>query len=342
MGDQKIPTIEIFYNEDGSSDLVMSDESIASAIYEQAQEEEEKDTEQTPEEKTYYKEWWEVKPNEFIPTPSVLTTPFLPPGSYILKWNYQDHHPIFIKRPVKLDELLILPDPTFNSIITDIQYFWDNQKKFVEYKYAYKRGILLYGPPGSGKTSLVALIANDVIERGGIIINIRNTQDLQIYSDSVGKIFRNIQPDTPVLTIMEDLDGLARAKETETLLLNILDGVYQLVNIVYLACTNYPESLEERILNRPSRFDKRYLIDLPNNEVRKFYLERKIHSTDLSQLDLDLIVRQTEGLSIAHLGEFVKSTFIFGKTPEESIKSLKEMGTFISSTKFNGKKKAGF
>lgn len=298
--------------------------------------------EQTEEEKTYYKEWWETKPNEFIPTPAIVTKPLLPPGSYVLRWNYQENYPIFIKRPVKLDELLVLPDPTFNSIITDIKYFWDNQKKFSEYKYAYKRGILLYGPPGSGKTSLIALLSNDIIERGGIVINIKDANDLQIYSDSVGKIFRNIQPDTPILTIMEDLDGLAQVKETETLLLNILDGVYQLANIVYLACTNYPENLQDRILNRPSRFDKRYLIDLPSEEVRKFYLERKIHPDDLAALDLNDIVRQTDGLSIAHLGEFVKSTFIFGKSVEESIANLKDMGTFISSTKFKGKKKTGF
>lgn len=298
--------------------------------------------EQTPEEKTYYKEWWETRPNEFIPTPTIITKPLLPPGSYILKWNYQEHYPIFIRRPVKLDELLMLPDPTFNSIITDIQYFWNHQTKFDEYKYAYKRGILLYGPPGSGKTSLIALLSNDIISRGGIVINIKDTADLQIYSDSVGKVFRNIQPSTPILTIMEDLDGLAQGKETETLLLNILDGVYQLDNIVYLACTNYPEKLEDRILNRPSRFDKRYLIDLPSDEVRRFYLERKIHPSDLEQLDIEDIVKQTDGLSIAHLGEFVKSTFIFGKTVEESIQNLKEMGTFISSTKFKGKKKTGF
>lgn len=333
---RKSEPIEILYNESGEPELVFTTSGEQLSISPRNEE-----VEQTEEEKTYYKEWIEHRANEFIPTPTVVLKPQIPPGSYIIKWDYQNGYPIFTKKPVKLDELLVLPDPVFTSILHDIQYFWDNKEKFEEYRYAYKRGILLYGPPGSGKTSLIALLSDDIIKRGGIVINIKDANDLSIYNDSVGKIFRNIQPDTPVLTIMEDLDGLAQVKETETLLLNILDGVYQLTNVVYLACTNYPENLQDRILNRPSRFDKRYFIDLPNETVRKFYLERKIYPDDLAKLDLDDIVKKTEGLSMAHLGEFVKSTFIFGKTVEESIHSLKEMGVFISSTKFK-QKKTGF
>jgi len=53
--------------------------------------------------------------------------------------------------------------------------------------------------------------------------------------------------------------------------LNLLDGVKQVDNIIYIATTNYPELLEERILNRPSRFDRRFHIGTPSAEVRKFY-----------------------------------------------------------------------
>jgi GTPase SAR1 family protein len=333
---------EVLYNEQGEPEMVfLSNEAAGMTGASGTSGHSSKPPESEEKENTYYKEWVERRPNEFIPTPPIVKRAAIPPGSYTIAWDYQNGNPIFTKRPVKLDELLMLPDPVFKSILSDIQYFWDNKKRFEEYKFVYKRGILLYGPPGSGKTSLIALLSNDIISRGGVIINITEAQDLKIYNDSVGKIFRNIQPDTPVLTIMEDLDGLVGSKEIETLLLNTLDGVRQLTNVVYLACTNYPENLEARILNRPSRFDKRYFISLPSSEVRKFYLERKIHPEDLKKLDLDDIVKQTEGLSMAHLGEFVKSTCIFGKTVEESLASLKKMGEYLSSTKFN-QKKTGF
>lgn len=292
--------------------------------------------------KGYYKEWIEYRPGEFIPTAPIINKPSLPGGSYKINWDYNNSWPVFIKRGVKLDELLLLPNPIFTSILDDIRYFWSNEQKFLNYKFAYKRGILLYGPPGCGKTSLIALLSEDIINRGGIVIGISSVNDLQIYTDSVGKIFRNIQPTTPILVVMEDLDGIAAVREAETMLLNVLDGTYQLSNVVYLACTNYPEKLQDRILNRPSRFDKRYLIDYPSTEVRKFYLERKIHPSDLQEIDLEDIIKKTEGLSLAHLGEFVKSAFIFRKSVEESIASLKDMSIIISSSKFTPRKTSGF
>jgi len=293
--------------------------------------------------KSFYKEWIEIKPGEYIPSDTVRTTKFMVPGLYQIEWDHQNGWPVFLKQKINLDELFILPNPVFNTILDDMKYFWDNEKKFTNYKYAYKRGILLYGPPGSGKSSLVALLSDTIINKQGIVITIRNGEDLVRYINAISKAFRMIQPKTPVLTIIEDIDGLLIYKENETLLLNILDGIYQSHNIVYLACTNYPEKLEERILNRPSRFDKRYLIDLPDSETRKFYLEKKIKVEDLDKIDLEDIVQKTDGLSLAHLGEFIKSVFIFGKTVELSIEELKDMGKFISSSRFKtGQVKTGF
>jgi len=293
--------------------------------------------------KPFYKEWIEIRPGEYIPSDTVKITKFVQPGMYNIEWDHQNGWPVFLKQKINLDELFVLPDPVFNTILNDMKYFWDNEIKFKNYKYAYKRGILLYGPPGSGKSSLVALLSEAIIKKQGVVISIKNGDDLVRYVNAIGKAFRHIEPTTPILTLIEDIDGLLAYKDNETLLLNILDGIYQSHNVVYLACTNYPEKLEERILNRPSRFDKRYLIDLPNAETRKFYLEKKIKSTDLDKVDLDDVVSKTEGLSLAHLGEFIKSVFIFGKSIEDSIGELKDMGKFISSSRFKTtQSKTGF
>jgi energy-coupling factor transporter ATP-binding protein EcfA2 len=299
----------------------------------------------TPEdyvEEVHYKEWIQLKPGEYIPSSIVKLCKSLQPGMYQIEWDYNNGWPIFVKQKTNLDELLMLPDPIFSTIIKDMEYFWDNENKFKDYKYAYKRGILLYGPPGTGKSSLVALLSETVIKLGGIVVSIRTGEDLPRYTNAIPKALRLIQPNTPILTIIEDIEGIMGFKDNESLLLNILDGIYQSHNVVYLACTNYPERLQDRVLNRPSRFDKRYLIDLPNNDVRRFYLQQKIKEKDLASIDIEDIVKQTEGLSLAHLGEFIKSVFIFNKTISESIGELRDMSKFISSSKYAGKSKTGF
>jgi hypothetical protein len=80
---------------------------------------------------------------------------------------------------------------------------------------------------------------------------------------------------------------IGRKVENSGPLLNILDGIGQMENTIYLATTNYPEKLKERILNRPSRFDRRYKIEKPDSNIRKFYFEKKLRDEDLKNINLD-------------------------------------------------------
>lgn len=171
----------------------------------------------------------------------------------------------------------------------------------------------------------------------GIVFSINNGRMLNNYADAVPSLLKRIQPDVPVLTLIEDLDGLIRNTDTETQLLNILDGLNQMENVVYIGNTNYPENLKERILNRPSRFDKRYYIGPPSAAVRKFYLENKITEEDLSKTNIDELVEKSEGLTLAHLGELIKGIYIFNKNINDVVTELKDMKNFISSSKFDTK-----
>lgn len=290
---------------------------------------------------------WIVGPNDqYIPTLKITTISKLLPGKYKIEWNGVYNEWMFVKQSINLDELLNLPNSVFNEILEDINYFWDNKHLFNKYKFAYKRGILLWGNPGCGKSSLTALLSQQVINKNGIVISINNSEDLQRYLSAMSSIFRKIEPDTPVLVLYEDLDGLVRNSEVETLLLNILDGMNQSENVVNIGCTNYPENLKERVLNRPSRFDKRYYIGLPDASVRKFYFENKIFPEDIERMGgesfLTKIVSETESLTLSHLGEFIKSVFIFNNDVDSTISLLKDMSKNISSTKNQGVKSMGF
>lgn len=281
---------------------------------------------------------WRKEPNgAYHPVSEITLIDELPGGKYDIQWSNDTNQYFFVKTSIVLDELLDLPNPTFNSIIDDIKYFWDNKKLFDKYKYAYKRGILLFGEPGCGKTSITAQLSDIIIKMNGIVFSINNGRMLGNFADAIPKLVKRIQPDVPILALIEDLDGLLVNSEVETLLLNILDGLNQTNNVVFIGNTNYPENLKDRILNRPSRFDKRYYIGPPNAAVRKYYFENKITADDLLKTNIDELVEKSEGLTLAHLGEMIKGIYIFNKNVDVVINELKDMKNFISSSKFETK-----
>ncbi len=287
-------------------------------------------------------QWVIYQKNKYYPSGEIILADKVKPGNYSIKYDQRKNSYYLCKQNLYLDELLHLPIQEFNMILDDLQFFWKSEHLFKKYKYAYKRGILLYGEPGCGKTSLCALLSKMIEDLGGIIFLLKDTDDLGYYMEFIPQIFRRIEPNTPILTIIEDLDGILAYNGAETKLLNMLDGFNQFNNIVNIGCTNYPEKLKERILNRPSRFDKRYHIGLPAAEVREYYFQHKIHPDDLNEKILKNLVAKTEGLSIAHLGELIKSVFIFNKDIDESVKELKEMSKYISSSSMSGNGTIGF
>jgi SpoVK/Ycf46/Vps4 family AAA+-type ATPase len=109
------------------------------------------------------------------------------------------------------------------------------------------------------------------------------------------------------------------------MILNLLDGIKQIDNVVYIATTNHPEKLEDRITNRPSRFDRRYEVELPNEEVRKAYIQNKLSEEDLKGIDLNSWIKESEGFSLAHMRELVISVITMDNSFEDTIARLKGM-----------------
>jgi SpoVK/Ycf46/Vps4 family AAA+-type ATPase len=129
-----------------------------------------------------------------------------------------------------------------------------------------------------------------------------------------------------LIVILEDIDTIAGEGHWSTsMLLNILDGIKQIDNVVYIATTNYPEKLEERITNRPSRFDRRYEILMPNAKVRESYFRSKLTESDLEKIEISKWVKSTEGFSMAHLRELVIAVVALGNTFEDTFARLNGM-----------------
>jgi SpoVK/Ycf46/Vps4 family AAA+-type ATPase len=103
----------------------------------------------------------------------------------------------------------------------------------------------------------------------------------------------------------------------------MLDGETQIQNVVYVATTNYPERLDKRFVDRPSRFDTIRKIDMPNAEARKAYIKAKLPEAD--DITISRYVKNTDGYSIAYMRELIVLTQCFGYSFEKSIDRLNGM-----------------
>jgi AAA+ superfamily predicted ATPase len=254
--------------------------------------------------------------------PANSTRDSLPAGMYRV---LQDNMGIFFaKDNLTSDSLMVLPDSKTRLIIDEIKRFRNLKKRYKEFGLLHKRGILMYGPPGSGKSSSIMLLARDMIEVGDIILMCQNPN---LVCEAL-RIIRDIEPHRHATVVMEDIDDIIR-QHGEHLLLNVLDGDHQVDNVVFLATTNYIDQLPPRIVNRPSRFDRLVEIGMPNEESRKLYFTNKTGSytfTDKSDEVYDLAAL-TSGMSLAHLREVIASVYCLEISVTETIERLKKMST---------------
>jgi|CXWL01.1.fsa_nt_gi energy-coupling factor transporter ATP-binding protein EcfA2 len=284
------------------------------------------DPEEKPKKRTKrdYKQWL-VSDQVYRPVGDLVTIKKLPPGYYEIENDKGGIY--FVDLEVRTESLIKFPDSTSQMVLKDIQSFWTREAVFRKYNLSYKRGIMLYGPPGSGKSCTLRMIAEDVIQRGGVIFNFGESPDM-FYEGYMS--FRTIQPETPIVVLMEDVDGILSSM-AESKVLNILDGVKQIDKIVFLATTNYPSQLKARVMNRPSRFDKRFEVGYPSAESRELYFTSLFKDDDISQFPVAMssIVADTKDMTFAHLRELFVSVHILGDTYENAIETLRSMKTQV-------------
>jgi SpoVK/Ycf46/Vps4 family AAA+-type ATPase len=286
-------------------------------------------------------QWSVLQNGQFAP--SYVSIPKVPSGLYEMKWNSPMQTWVIAKQELNIDELYELPSPEIENILNDIRMFWKKRDVYSKYNFVHKRGILLYGDPGCGKSGIIQLCVKSLIEEeNGIVINIKEDEDFKSFIEFVPTI-RSIEPERPLIVILEDIDSLAgEDRYSTTKLLNILDGVKQIENVVYIATTNYPEKLQERITNRPSRFDRRYEVQMPSREIREAYIKNKLTEDDLKSINMEEWLHASENMSLSHLKEMVISVIVMGKEFKETVGTLNSLSEKPKIKGGKAKKGIGF
>lgn len=250
--------------------------------------------------------------------PASETTDRLDAGFY--RFDHQPNiGPCVIRSSISVDNLIRLPDTAAAEVLSEFAQFWTLRERFAARGFLHKRGILLWGPPGSGKTSSLMQMAADIIaQHEGIVCQIENAA----LAGACLQQIRKIEPDRPIVALIEDLDALVN-RHGENEYLSLLDGEAQVDRIVFVATTNYPERLDKRFVDRPSRFDTVRWIGMPTAAARRVYLQAKEPS--LQDDELQTWVRETDGFSVAHLRELVILVKCFGRSLDQAIARLERM-----------------
>jgi hypothetical protein len=258
---------------------------------------------------------WAKNGNSYFPVSSVTDT--MPPGAY--RCMLSNNGPYFEKMAINIDNLLHLPDSTTEKLLAEFATFWTLKPKFDARGFTFKRGMLMWGPPGSGKTSAVWQMTEHLIkEKHGIVVFAENPQ----ITTWCLNLLRRIEPERPVIVVYEDIDAIIR-RHGDHELLALLDGEFQINRVVHLATTNYPHLLDKRFVDRPSRFDTIMKVGMPSEEARRFYFQHK--EPELPPETIERWVAESDGYSIAHLREVIIATQCFGQDEEVVFTRLGKM-----------------
>lgn len=245
------------------------------------------------------------------------TTKSLPAGYYETKASPRGF--FLQKREVVGDSLIDIPGSVSHTILTEITRFWNRRALFARHGFLHKRGVLMHGLPGSGKTCTVRKIIEGLItEHDGIGVLVHNPR---VASECLTMI-RQIEPDRPIVAVYEDIDGIIE-EYGDGLLLSLLDGEVQIGGIVHMATTNNIDKLDKRFRDRPSRFDMVVEVGMPSAAMREAFIKSKFPEID--NLTLRRWIDRSEGYAIAHLRELIVASQCIGVPEADIFARLDEM-----------------
>ena len=202
--------------------------------------------------------------------------------------------------------------------LKEIVDYLHNPNKYKDIGASMPKGVLLVGPPGTGKTMLAKAVAG---EANVPFFSISGSEFVEMFvgmgASKVRDLFKQAKEKAPCIVFIDEIDAIGKKREggniggndereqTLNQLLTEMDGFEGNNGVIILAATNRPESLDPA-LTRPGRFDRRVPVELPDLKGREEIL--KVHAKKIklaSNVDFNRIARMASGASGAELANIV-------------------------------------
>ncbi len=207
--------------------------------------------------------------------------------------------------------------------LKEVIEFLKNPQRFQALGAKVPKGVLLMGPPGSGKTLLARAVAG---EAGVPFFHVSGSEFVEMFvgvgAARVRDLFEQAKANRPCIIFVDELDAVGRLRfagiggghdereQTLNQLLVEMDGLEQNSGIIVVAATNRPDVLDPALL-RPGRFDRRIVIDHPDAKGREAILRVHLRGKPLADdVDIEKLAKQTAGFSGADLANMVNEAAI--------------------------------
>ena len=201
--------------------------------------------------------------------------------------------------------------------LTEVVNYLHDPSKYQEIGASMPKGILLVGPPGTGKTMLAKAVAG---EANVPFFSMSGSEFVEMFvgmgASKVRDLFRQAKEKAPCIVFIDEIDAIGKKRDgqiggndereqTLNQLLTEMDGFEGNTGVIILAATNRPESLDPA-LTRPGRFDRRVPVELPDLKGREEIL--KVHAKKIKvaeDVDFNKVARMASGASGAELANIV-------------------------------------
>lgn len=220
----------------------------------------------------------------------------------------------FHERPALSADDLILPSATLGAIQRQVVGVAEHREHLRAARQHLKRGLLLFGPPGAGKTHTVRFLISQLAD---FTIVELSGDSLRLISTACS-VARTLQP---AMVVVEDVDLIAEDRGMHPgqhpllfQLLNEMDGLAEDADVVFLLTTNRADVLEPALAARPGRVDQAVSLDVPDVEARRRLFDLYKGGLQVDEANLEAVLERTEGVTASFLKELLRRAALVAAT----------------------------